>query len=900
MDEPIPMTRAEYEAIYGAAPQMVIEAPIEMTREQYQSAYGQPPPVSEPRTFADSLGNIGQSFMRGVEGLGQINPFGPYAASNLGTGITRAFGLEPGPSEGEKLTAARQEIFGEPDYTGAGPVERYAGAGMEMLPYAALGGGPGAAVSSGVGGEISKDLGFDPVWGQLAGGGIYEALKRGGTTFFNMFTAGGREREAGKILEAAVGEEGARRLRALGAGSPELTMAEVAKTPGAANLQMQLGKEIGPGNIIRQALDERAASRIDDLKDLAPGALEGITPDVRGAGIRTIAQPINAAAKEAEEAAWQAVGDLGKKFDITAVANEMRKIAKDRTEILGVSGGANKVMNAILSGKVDDVKSSLLDQFGNPIRAEIDEAGRVLVSPEYYQKIRSAAGEVMAEASNYGHAGEASVMAGIRSGLDDAVERAVTEGKVRGPELQKLQNAISVTRNFKQTYEAGAMGQLMKKGEAGYSLRDSAIPQKVTSTPEAAKQFVRAYGHMPEMMGQGRAALVDDMARKQSDTWVKYFTEKSPQFKALFQDDFAQVEKVFKNLASEQGVGQLAQKATGRGSITSQAQTTMNYLLDSSRILRATQKAATVVGVALGARGGTAEAVVGGLAGSQIAKLAGYAEQDIRMALARAVVKPGFAAKLLAKPTASLTQEVAEVVLPILGSSAAQDQRERQRPLAKSQAPRQSPNGQAATKSSSPQAPQVSSPSLKNDAPPAAATQPQTSPRSPNAFIDKAINRASLKIEGKPLSEFRKAADSVVEDIVGAVIKQESSGKPKALGSVVNVGHGDERAEGLMQILPSTAKDIAKELGVKKYDLKDPETNKLFGTYYLKKLLTQFDGDMELALTAYHTGPGRVENLLKIHKGSSLKDIRKHLGPVGRKYAQEVISRLTKAQSRRS
>jgi soluble lytic murein transglycosylase-like protein len=96
-------------------------------------------------------------------------------------------------------------------------------------------------------------------------------------------------------------------------------------------------------------------------------------------------------------------------------------------------------------------------------------------------------------------------------------------------------------------------------------------------------------------------------------------------------------------------------------------------------------------------------------------------------------------------------------------------------------------------------------------------------------------------------------------------------------------------------VLPSTAKDIAKELGYTKYDLKDPETNRIFGEYYLKKLITQFDGDLELALTAYHSGPGRVENLLKIHDASTFKEIRKHLGPVGQKYAPEIIARIKKS-----
>jgi hypothetical protein len=128
------------------------------------------------------------------------------------------------------------------------------------------------------------------------------------------------------------------------------------------------------------------------------------------------------------------------------------------------------------------------------------------------------------------------------------------------------------------------------------------------------------------------------------------------------------------------------------------------------------------------------------------------------------------------------------------------------------------------------------------------------------------------------------------EALYKAVIAQESGGKADA---VSNVG-----AQGLMQVMPATAKDIAKELGIKEYNLKDPETNKKFGQYYLDKLLNMFGGDEGLALTAYHSGPGKVRQLLKKSGGSSLEDIlsvpfdKGGLGPVGRKYAKQTLARI--------
>ena len=67
-------------------------------------------------------------------------------------------------------------------------------------------------------------------------------------------------------------------------------------------------------------------------------------------------------------------------------------------------------------------------------------------------------------------------------------------------------------------------------------------------------------------------------------------------------------------------------------------------------------------------------------------------------------------------------------------------------------------------------------------------------------------------------------------------------------------------ATGLMQLLPSTAEEIARELRMSwtgNETLRDPAANIELGTYYLTKLLGQFN-DLSLALAAYNEGPGRI------------------------------------------
>jgi len=77
----------------------------------------------------------------------------------------------------------------------------------------------------------------------------------------------------------------------------------------------------------------------------------------------------------------------------------------------------------------------------------------------------------------------------------------------------------------------------------------------------------------------------------------------------------------------------------------------------------------------------------------------------------------------------------------------------------------------------------------------------------------------------------------------------------------VTAAKSDVGAAGLMQVMPSTAQWIAKKLGLKSYKqslIHQLDTNLRLGTYYMKTVLSWFDGSPVLASAAYNAGPGRA------------------------------------------
>ncbi len=111
-----------------------------------------------------------------------------------------------------------------------------------------------------------------------------------------------------------------------------------------------------------------------------------------------------------------------------------------------------------------------------------------------------------------------------------------------------------------------------------------------------------------------------------------------------------------------------------------------------------------------------------------------------------------------------------------------------------------------------------------------------------------------------PITKLATFNKSVPPEITMSIARRESELKPDAISPA--------GARGLMQIMPATAKEVARDISIA-YErarlTSDWEYNATLGTAYLAQLIEKYNGSYVLAFAAYNAGPHRVVEWIDLY-----------------------------------
>ncbi len=118
------------------------------------------------------------------------------------------------------------------------------------------------------------------------------------------------------------------------------------------------------------------------------------------------------------------------------------------------------------------------------------------------------------------------------------------------------------------------------------------------------------------------------------------------------------------------------------------------------------------------------------------------------------------------------------------------------------------------------------------------------------------------------------------------IIRQESRFQPAAQSSA--------NAAGLMQIIPGTARQIARSLGESTGNMSNPDTNIRYGTWFLGDLANKTNGQLAVATASYNAGPNAAKAWLPSY-GAMSADQYVEAIPYGetRAYVKHVMENAT-------
>ena len=120
-----------------------------------------------------------------------------------------------------------------------------------------------------------------------------------------------------------------------------------------------------------------------------------------------------------------------------------------------------------------------------------------------------------------------------------------------------------------------------------------------------------------------------------------------------------------------------------------------------------------------------------------------------------------------------------------------------------------------------------------------------------------AVRELTLPLKHEDIIRQQAADKDLDPALIAAVIYQESKFRDRT---------SPAGAKGLMQILPNTARFIARKSGGTRFELRDlatPQINIAYGSWYLRYLLRRYEGSETLAVAAYNAGARNVDRWVR-------------------------------------
>jgi peptidoglycan lytic transglycosylase len=147
------------------------------------------------------------------------------------------------------------------------------------------------------------------------------------------------------------------------------------------------------------------------------------------------------------------------------------------------------------------------------------------------------------------------------------------------------------------------------------------------------------------------------------------------------------------------------------------------------------------------------------------------------------------------------------------------------------------------------------------------------------------VRKLELPLSHEQIIREQAAAKHLDPALIAAVIYAETKFDPRTSSA---------GAEGLMQILPSTAEFLAKRSGGTRFttsDLGTPAINVAYGSYYLRYLLDHYGGSEMLAVAAYNAGLANVDRwVARARAQGGQLQVSQIPFPQTRAYVQRVLA----------